>query len=192
MFLLWSGRIMYSIWCIAGIVNEEHSLRTQTLLTSWVCLGSAGSLCQDLWLLWALTIMGSTKQQHRVQPGPGSLQCWSLLQATTGIKSQLHTSVKAKHYRLQLLSFLSRGGTPAVSGTAPRHPKPAGSGSLVPGFPLSQLYSQSINKTHFNTCRGFSLLPMPWHTEWHWEHAHSPASPLPLHGTCENSHLQQE
>lgn len=69
--------------------------------------GQCQSLCQGLWCLPAPTVMGSTKQHPRVQPGPGS-QC-SSLQATTGIKSQLHTSVKAKHYRLQLLSFLCRG-----------------------------------------------------------------------------------
>lgn len=73
------------------------------------CAGQCQSLCQGLWCLPAPTAMGSTKQHPRVQPGPGSLQCWSLLQATPGIKSQLHTSAKAKHYRLQLLSFLCRG-----------------------------------------------------------------------------------
>lgn len=99
--------------------------------------------------------MGSTKQHHRGQRGPGSLQYWSLLQATTGIKSQLHTSVKAKHCRPSAALPLLQGGTPAVSGNAPRHPNTAGFKSLVPGFSLSQLYCQSINKIPFNTSRGF-------------------------------------
>lgn len=118
--------------------------------------------------------MGSTKQHHRVQRGPGSLQCWSLLQATTGIKSQLHTSVKAKHYRPSGALLPLQVGTPAVSGTAPRHPKTAGLGSLLPGFSLSQLYSQSINKIPFNASRGFPLLLQPCHTGRHWER-HTPS-----------------
>lgn len=87
---------------------------TETLLISWVCLGSAKrsrvqvpgtSECPK-----ALRIMGSIKHHHRVQHGPGSLQYWSLLQPTTGIKNQLHTSVKAKHYRPSAALLLLSGG----------------------------------------------------------------------------------
>lgn len=88
---------------------------TDTLLISWVCSGSTE--CSRVPVpgtsgcLKAPTIMGSTKQHHRVQRVPGSLQQWSLLQPTTGIKSQLHTSVKAKHYRPSAALLPFQGGT---------------------------------------------------------------------------------
>lgn len=163
------------------------SSETETLLISWVCLGSAErsgvqvpgtSGCPK-----ALRIIGSIKHHHRVQHGPGSLQYWSLLQPTTGIKNQLHTSVKAKHYRpsAALLSF--QEGTPAVPGTAPRHPKTAGLGLLVPGFSLSQLHSQSINKIHLEHFQRFPIAP---HALPHRVSLGAPHTLLPHH-SCTSS-----
>lgn len=147
--------------------------------------GRSRSRSRDLWCLAALRIMGSTKQHHGVQPGPGSLQSSSLLQPTTAIKSQLHTSVKAKHCSPSAALPPVQGGTAAVSGTAPRHPKTAGVRSLLPAFSVSQLCSQSMNKSHFSPCRGFPV-PMAWHTGWHRESC-TPSCPTtaapPLHRT---------